>query len=210
MYSNRYLNETASIGNFMKIFHYLIAILLLIGTSTANAESLRQKNNSSSDLSQRSNQIDTSKLTPEEIEIYKQGEISTGQLVGGGLLGTFVGFGLGHVAYEKYSSKGWIFTVGELGSYALMASGAVSFVTSPFSSNGLGVYTFGAIAFIGFKIWEIVDVWTTPQFHNNRYHSIKERLDGSQNIASYHLSPLIVQSQNEKSTSNIGYGGVLT
>ena len=83
------------------------------------------------------------------------------QYVGGGVVGTFVGFGLGHLVQGRWLERGWIFSVAEpplmvLGAAALFANSAHTGKSEP---NGLAI--FGA-AFVGMRIWEAVDVWYTP------------------------------------------------
>jgi hypothetical protein len=123
-------------------------------------------------------------LSTDEIAVYQHGEIGTGALIGGGLLGTLVGLGTGHIVYGKYGSKGWIFTVGELGSVAVMVAGATSSMNCLFDakascSNSLAALMFGEIAYFGFRIWEIIDVWTLPSGHNTEYRALKARVEGA-------------------------------
>jgi hypothetical protein len=129
---------------------------------------------------------DFSDLTPEEIQIYRHGAMSTGQRVGGGLLGTFAGFGTGHIVYGMYGSKGWIFTVGEAASLGMAVGGAVLGIsgcsTAVFEQSGSGncggglaLYFVGSLTYIGFRIWEIIDVWTIPGSYNARYRAINEK-----------------------------------
>lgn len=141
-------------------------------------------------------------ISTEEIRIYQEGEIRNGELVAGGLLGTFFGFGLGHIVYGQYGERGWIFTVSELGSYAVMAIGMAKATTSCLFSNsddcgdGFGMMYFGAIAYLGLRIWEIVDVWTIPSKHNNKYRAIKTKIDSqSMELESFNLLPVVADNQ---------------
>lgn len=126
--------------------------------------------------------VDLSRLSTDEIRIYQSGEISTGQLIGGGAIGTVLGFGLGHIVYEEYTHRGWIFTAGELGSLMVaswgLANGIVNCTVGDKNGcgNGLGTYVLGAMGFIGFRIWEAVDVWTLPSDRNSRYRAIRSKL----------------------------------
>jgi|GEM_PF-2016525 len=129
--------------------------------------------------------LDTSKLNPEELAVYTKGYVGTGRYIAGGITGTVVGFGIGHAISGEYSSMGWVFTVGELAAYGLMLAGAVDTISDVDnygslqdveSSDGFGMMTLGAIAFIGFRVWEAIDVWVRPQDHNNRYRMLYWRL----------------------------------
>lgn len=82
---------------------------------------------------------------------------SKDRFIAGGIVGTFIGFGSGHAIENRYEQKGWIFTASEgicvvalLASYILPLPAPVSF------SLNLG----GSFGFLGFRVWEIVDLWT--------------------------------------------------
>jgi len=149
---------------------------------------------------------DLSQLTTEEIRTYQYGEISTGSLIGGGLLGTFVGLGFGHIVYGEYGSKGWIFTVSELGSLGIMTAGlsqaaaGCTLLNTSSCSNGLGLYTFGAFAYFGLRIWEIVDVWTLPSRHNGEYRAIQSKLGISRARTEWQVLPMIGPAAGGRST----------
>lgn len=131
-------------------------------------------------------------LTTEEMKIYQYGEISPGSHVAGGLLGTFVGLGLGHIVYGKYGDRGWIFTAGELGSITVLTVGLVSLVENctlrdsshcDNTGSGGGLVTLGLLGLLGFRVWEIIDVWTIPPNHNAQYRAIKARVESSWNVS---------------------------
>ncbi len=138
-------------------------------------------------------------LTPEEREILDRGEIGTGAYVVGGVLGTWpLGLGIGHAIQGRYAEKGWIFTVGELGSVALILAGiqncTYQYGVYGYGSSGCttnGLVGLGVVGFVGFRIWEIVDLWATPPEINRRYRALKQRTSGST------WSPTIFQSQGD-------------
>lgn len=114
-------------------------------------------------------------ITPEERQILEDGEISTTRYVVGGILGTYpLGLGIGHAVVGKYSEKGWIFTVGQLGSAMIFVSGVSSCFEDYDSSRGCGTATLGLYALVGFRIWEIIDIWTIVPKHNRKYRSLKK------------------------------------
>jgi hypothetical protein len=78
--------------------------------------------------------------------------IHEAQYVGGGLVGTLIGFGTGHAIQERYLNKGLIFTLGEFGTQLFAAACFTSGCP-----DGLFLASFAG--FIGLRIWEIVDVW---------------------------------------------------
>jgi hypothetical protein len=125
----------------------------------------------------------TAHLNDEEKKILDRGEIGTTAYVLGGVLGTYpLGFGIGHAIQGRYSDKGWIFTVGELGAVTILYSAALDCMTNSSywnNSNGTcnnkGSMFLGAAAFVALRIWEIVDLWVTPPEHNRRYRSLSAR-----------------------------------
>lgn len=146
--------------------------------------------------------LQVDQLKSDEREIYRRGRISEGEWVAGGLLGTLVGFGTGHIVYDQYLSKGWIFTVGEAAGVAVMVQGVKKFNEScsifsnvpcqkDTSQLLLGVLIVGA-----FHIWEVIDVWMYPASHNRRYESIRERMTGT----GFSISPYV------SSGETTGYG----
>lgn len=55
-------------------------------------------------------------LSPEDQDVLARGEISTGRYILGGVLSIWPGLGIGQAVQLRYRDRGWIFTVGELGS----------------------------------------------------------------------------------------------
>lgn len=118
-------------------------------------------------------------LSPDERKILYDGPISDGQYVAGGVVGTFLGFGIGQAIEGRYGDTGWIFTVGELGSTVLLVAGAVNCLSSVQGNtctNGGGEVVLGYLGILGFRIWEIVDVWAVPPGINRRYRDLRQRV----------------------------------
>lgn len=131
---------------------------------------------------------DYSKLSEAERKILTQGEISTTRYVLGGVLGTYplgLGLGIGHAIQGRYTDKGWIFTVGELASVAVLAAGIEDCAFSEYRDDdcdGSGLIFLGLFGYVGFRIWEIIDVWSAPPEHNQKYREIKSRVGAVQPI----------------------------
>ncbi len=105
-------------------------------------------------------------------------QTSPGQYVGGGLVGTVVGLGLGHAIQGRWTNDGWVFTLLEVLSGGAIGAGAGWWVYTnktieaaadkgnvdtksqlmsyigPVALTGVGT-----LLFFSFKVWEIVDVW---------------------------------------------------
>ena len=92
--------------------------------------------------------------------------------VSGGL-SVIPGFGVGHALQGRYMEKGWLFTVGELltlGGFLLMGpSFSVRWFEIEFTDDVIDILSFNFLVsvslfviFIGFKIWEAVDIWILP------------------------------------------------
>lgn len=122
-------------------------------------------------------------LIDKDKEILEIGEISTPRYVTGGILGTYpIGFGVGHAIQGRWDQRGWIFTAGEFGSLAIAVSGLVGCMDKTFESNKCSdlestLIVTGLVGFVGFRIWEIVDVWAAPPSHNTRYRELKEYIE---------------------------------
>jgi len=122
-------------------------------------------------------------ITQEEQELLDQGEIGTGQYIAGGIVGTFLGLGIGNAIEGTYMPKGLIFTLGELGGATMMVTGAVdcavdaigASITNSSVTCHTTAYTIGAVVLVGLRIWEIIDVWATPPSINHRIESIRAR-----------------------------------
>jgi hypothetical protein len=128
-------------------------------------------------------------LTAEEAEILNRGPINDGAHIGGGLIALFFGLGVGQAVQGRWSDTGWIFTVGEIGSGALMIWGITQVFQNCWdneyetscdngSNSGGTAIVFGALALTGFRIWEVVDAFAGPASHNRRYKDIQMRVNG--------------------------------
>jgi hypothetical protein len=91
--------------------------------------------------------------------------LSTGRYVTGGVIGSAIGFGIGHAIQGRYIPLGLIFTLGEgAGLAAAIADSKASTTTGVFTSTRTNFGTAGVIGLIvlgGLHVWEIVDVWVT-------------------------------------------------
>lgn len=146
-------------------------------TLGATKEKTLEKNNN------RNEQISYSSLSERERKILQIGEITPTRYVVGGILGTYpLGFGIGQAIQGRYLDTGWIFTVGEAASIVLMVSGVRDCWQGSYyeSCNDGGAIVAGAIGFIAFKVWEIVDLWAVPPEHNRRYREIRSRMGEDQ------------------------------
>ena len=70
-------------------------------------------------------------------------------------------------------------------------------ISSCFSgSSGCGGAVAGIYAFIGFRIWEIIDVWTgVPKYHSKQDY-ILNTLNINKKETSFHLVPIINENNN--------------
>lgn len=150
------------------------------------------------------------KLSEDDKETLEIGEISTTRYVVGGVLGTYpLGLGIGHAIQGRWSQKGWIFTTGELVSATVAVVGALGCVGNEIE-NGINhkddcssanetLVAVGIIGYIGFRIWEIVDVWATPLSHNKKVKELQdyiEKTPAKPVKSSLYLSPIYNRQQN--------------
>jgi len=143
-------------------------------------------------------------LSEKDKEVLDIGEISTTRYVIGGVLGTYpLGLGLGHAVQGRWSDQGWIFTAGELGSLAVLVTGISGCIDKEIN-NGLNgkddctgfneaMIITGMLGFVGFRIWEIVDVWAGVPQQNRKYNELKDYINKStikEEKTSLYLTPL--------------------
>jgi len=115
------------------------------------------------------------RLYRDNISTQPPGTISSSQYIGGGLLGTLVGFGLGYMIHGSWKKTGWIFTLTE----SLSLSMALAGILTTFSSHeigilsassgddsGLTVFGIGALGFLSMRIVETVCIWAGPRVYN--------------------------------------------
>lgn len=120
-------------------------------------------------------------LTEKDREVLEIGHINDTKYIVGGILGTYpLGFGIGHVVQGRWTEQGWIFTAGEGASLAAILVGVSGclrdsdFDTDHCSGFNSTLVIGGVLGFIGFRIWEIVDVWATPPSQNRKYEELKK------------------------------------
>ena len=144
---------------YMKYFHL---ILLIAFSSVINAE--------------------TTSFSASDKRLVAQGPIDDTQYIASGILGTIPGFGLGHAIQGRWKDKGWIFSAGEtLGAGLMIASGSSCMGGSMMEDNNdrngsggnIALANPGMVTYLGFKVWEIVDIWTYPPAHNKRLKEIE-------------------------------------
>lgn len=122
-------------------------------------------------------------LTENDKKVLEVGEISQSRYIIGGVLGTYpIGFGLGHAVQGRWTQGGWIFTAGEVASLAAVVGGVAGCIDNSFSSDkcsGLEstLIVTGVVGFVGFRIWEIVDVWAAPPGMNTKYRALKKYIE---------------------------------
>lgn len=155
----------------MKIFNFVqlftLSFLIFFSSSYANdGFALRQE--------AREKNID---LSENDLAMLEIGEISTARYITGGVLGTYpLGLGIGHAVQGTWDHRGWIFTAGQLTSLAAILIGAneCDFSTDSDSNCNNGLAAAGVLSYLGFRIWEIVDVWSGVPRYEAKYRSLKE------------------------------------
>jgi hypothetical protein len=144
-------------------------------------------------------------LSQNDKDLLRKGEISQAQLLAGGFLGTFIGFGAGHLPYEMYSSRGWIFTAGEVATLALAIVGATGVNNDcTVQPNGFrkcedvggsrAAVVVGVLGFLGLRIWEVIDVWTIPSARNYDIRRIRQKMGRDLTDSSWVISPTLQAS----------------
>lgn len=138
-------------------------------------------------------------LTKKDKKILEIGEISTTRYVIGGVLGTYpLGLGIGHAVQGRWEEDGAKFTWGQLGSLGVILIGAVGCNKDDewdCSGGNEGLIVAGVIGYVGFRLWEIVDVWAAPPSYNSKYKKLQKYIEQSKSSdqikASLDLIPII-------------------
>tara|TARA_R110002073_G_scaffold257750_5_gene420626 strand:- start:17577 stop:18206 length:630 start_codon:yes stop_codon:yes gene_type:complete len=120
-------------------------------------------------------------LTTEELDIYRRGEISPLETIGGGLVSAWAGFGLGHAVQGRYSDVGWMFTLGEVASLGVAVLGAIQVGqrgNSQRFDNADTMLLAGVLSYGVLRVWEFVDTLAGPSAHNRRYRALRSKVYG--------------------------------
>lgn len=142
----------------------------------------------------------TVEMSFEERELILRGEIDPGIYIAGGLVGTFLApFGIGQAIQGRWSDRGWIFAVGEGTSLALIIAGAVQLNES---NDGEFLLVSGIIGLVGFRIWELVDLWVGPALHNQRVRNVYRKYGIGPHTPVYGARPYVLP------TDGGGVGGL--
>lgn len=142
----------------------------------------------------------TIQMSYEERELILRGEIDTGQFIVGGIVGTFFApFGIGQALQGRYSERGWIFTLGEGASIGLLIAGAINLDESD-AANAM--FVGGILGLVGFRIWEVVDLWVGPALHNQRVRGVYRKYGIGPYTPIYGARPYVVP------TDGGGVGGL--
>jgi len=79
--------------------------------------------------------------------------------IAGGIVGTIVGFGIGHAIQHRYNEMGWIFTISDTVSVGAIIAG--SLIGSP-RPLGTFLWVSGVLLLVGFRVWQAIDLWVVP------------------------------------------------
>lgn len=115
--------------------------------------------------------------------LLDDGEISDGEQLGGAAAALVVGFGAGQAIQRRWHTTGWIFTLGDSASMALVLYGFGDAVTSCVSSGSLftagcghhgnNVMIAGMAALGGLRLWQTLDALFAPVAHNRHVRALR-------------------------------------
>lgn len=188
--------QTIGNGTVLKVSNGGKKVLIKIDSGNAKVGMSLEKINSHSTSENTKVLYHNSKennyyLTDEDSKILREGEISTPAYIIGGILGTWpLGLGVGHAIQGRYIDKGWIFTTGELASLGVFVMSAGSCIENKHCSNN-SLIALSLWSYIGFRIWEVIDVWAAPLEINRRYHNLKQRVEPKSS-----LYPILIPHNN--------------
>lgn len=138
------------------------------------------------------------RLSSYEQDVLNRGGISPGAYIVGGLLGTWIGFGLGHAVQGRYDDGGIIFMFGEATGLTFMFMGLINTVGNTRCLEGpaidgefnndvvckdeqrnetlwTGLLVGGAVMFAIIRAYQIVDLWHGPMRHNAEYQRVRRK-----------------------------------
>jgi hypothetical protein len=137
-------------------------------------------------------------LSKQDRRILKRGEIVQGRYIGGGITGSIVGFGIGHAIQGRYPERGWIFTVGEGVGITMFYVGILACFGDAINGQSctppVALIGGGLIAFVGFHIWEVIDLWVVPPQANRRYRELR-RMGYRPPISDFQVYPTIMHGE---------------
>jgi hypothetical protein len=152
-------------------------------------------------------------ITPEEHQLLLRGEISEGAHILGGAASFFLGFGTGQAIQGRWSDTGWIFTLGESASIAMMIAGVVRSIDDcgfghetcddEGSADGTGMIVVGLVGFSVFRVWEIIDAIGGPSGHNRRVRELKWRLGIPVQVSN--LQPYVLRGRDGGGTAGLRF-----
>jgi hypothetical protein len=148
-------------------------------------------------------------LTAEEQELLARGEISDGAHFGGAVLAFFLGFGTGQAAQGRWGDTGWIFTIGEIASMALIIRGAAGIgddIVDDRESDRectqcISYIVIGAIALSGLRLWGTIDAIAAPSSHNARVREV--RMKAGIPMPYYSLAPYVAPTRDGGGTAGV-------
>lgn len=133
-------------------------------------------------------------LSFEERQLLHDGKISQGQVVGGGLMALFLGFGTGQAVQGRWSTMGWKFALAEGAGITAMIIGISSSLSHDShqgsgsnSDEGVTLLIGGLLTYSIAHLWEIVDAFAAPASHNRRYNQVKWKAYGQPYAPHYSL-----------------------
>lgn len=108
-------------------------------------------------------------LMASQVIAFEQETTTEDRYIAGGVVGSVIGLGIGQAINGNYTNSGWVFTLTEVPSLAMLIAGAMIYhIGAPYMTYqqaknlGTGLLIPGVLLFAGFRIWDIVDLWSMP------------------------------------------------
>lgn len=193
----------------------LVGCLFTLNSIAAEDPALKQKQEQNSPVGPTAGlsgdtYLNYAQLSDDDRRLLKQGEISQPQLLAGGFLGTVIGFGTGHLPYQMWRERGWIFTAGEPAALALAILGATGInndctrYSNRLECDDVGgsraALVIGVLGFVGLRIWEVIDVWTIPSARNYEIRAIRQKMGRELTETKWSISPVAYRPKGETKT----------
>lgn len=85
--------------------------------------------------------------------------------IGGGIVGSLIGFGIGHHIQGRFLEGGWIFTVLDIG--LIIGGGALgNWIGNPLTNVDARNFLYILLTLgIGLRVWQAIDAWWLPDHY---------------------------------------------
>jgi hypothetical protein len=145
-------------------------------------------------------------LSPHDQRLLARGEISHDRWIAGGVYAVLFGFGLGQAEQGRWLERGWIFTLGETVSIAMLLDA----VANPSICNAMYCHftpqplaVAGLVGWPLFRILGITDAFLAPPLQNAHIRELRWRLGIPQAPPAYTVAPFVAPARSLRGDTTV-------